>query len=157
MFRITIKIVHIGIKQVTNDVLGFEIWVGNEMEILVAIAFFFEFEWYSNPILTLFSSFKNTHNLPIFGKASTAASMTETAKTRVAVVDGRPDCSKDWTFGRETETLLWMARICRDVTLGNPSADRWNWRNCRRPATGCNRFSTVSQFSSFPVARLTRP
>ena len=44
VFRITMKIVHIGIKQVTNDVLGFEIWVGNEMEILVAIAFFFEFE-----------------------------------------------------------------------------------------------------------------
>ena len=43
VFHITMKIVHIGIKQVTNDVLGFEIWVGNEMEILVAIAFFFEF------------------------------------------------------------------------------------------------------------------
>ena len=44
VFHITMKIVHIGIKQVTNDVLGFQIWVGYEMEILVAIAFFFEFE-----------------------------------------------------------------------------------------------------------------
>ena len=81
---------------------------------------------------------KYTQNLPIFSTESTSIYIIETTKPRVAVVDN-PNCSKDWTFRRETATLLWMVRNCRDVTLGIPSADRWN------------RATAQLVFDSFPI------